>query len=296
MNSDPRVSLFRAVPAELGEGVMWHPARQSLFWIDIMGRTVFEARPERDTTRRLRLDQYVGAVVPTADGGLVTALHRGIFRLDPDTGATTPLAAPADHDPQRLRFNDAKCDPRGRLWAGTMAFDFATGAARLFRCDADRSVHVVREQVTVSNGLAWSPDSRTLYYIDSPTRVVQAFDYDIETGAITRPRIALDLTTTPGVPDGCTIDTEGRLWIAHWDGARVTCWDPVRAKLIDTLHLPVPRVTSCTFGGPNLGTLFISSAADPETAVAPEGRPRGGFVFCAQPGAQGRPADCCRIA
>ncbi len=295
MNSDSRVSLFRAIPAELGEGVMWHPVRQSLFWIDILGRAIFEARLDGVTTRRLALDQYVGAVVPTADGGLVAALHRGIYRLNPETGTTTPLATPAGHDSQLLRFNDAKCDPRGRLWAGTLAFAETPDTARLYRIDADRSVHVMRERVTISNGLAWSLDRRTLYYIDSPTRIVQAFDYDDETGAISRPRVALDLTSIPGCPDGCTIDTEGRLWIAHWDGARVTCWDPVRAQLIDTLYLPVPRVTSCTFGGPKLDRLFISSAADPETATAPEGAPRGGFVFCAQPGAQGRPADCCRI-
>ena len=295
MASDSRVSVFRAIPAELGEGVMWHPSRQSLFWIDIMGRAVFETRLEAQTTRRLPLEQYVGAVIPTSDGGLVAALHEGIYRLDPDTGATNPLARPAGHNPKLVRFNDAKCDPRGRLWAGTLAFNNAPGAAQLYRIDADRSIQVMRESVTISNGLAWSPDLRTLYYIDSPTRVVQAFDYDIETGAVSRPRVALELTCIPGCPDGCTIDPEGRLWIAHWDGARVTCWDPVRAQLIDTLHLPVPRVTSCTFGGPKLDTLFISSAADPETAAAPAGSPRGGCVFGAEPGARGRPADCCEI-
>jgi sugar lactone lactonase YvrE len=295
MTSDPRVSVFRAIPAKLGEGVLWHPVRQSLFWVDILGRTVFETRLDGDATRQLGLEQFVGALVPTADGGLVAALHRGIHRLDPETGATGLLATPADHDPELLRFNDAKCDPQGRLWGGTIAFADTPGTAKLYRVDPDRSVRVMRTGVTVSNGLAWSADGRTLYYIDSPTRCVQAFDFDGDTGAITRHRIALDLTSTPGFPDGCTIDTEGRLWIAHWDGARVTCWDPVKARLVDTLHVPVARPSSCTFGGPKLDTLFISSAADATTPAAAEGAPRGGYVFCADPGAQGRPADCCRI-
>lgn len=296
MTADPRVSLFRALPAQLGEGILWHPVRQSLLWIDILGKAFFETQLENNNTRRMPLGEFIGALVPTADGGLLATLHRGVFRLDPESGAATPLALPADHDPAKLRFNDAKCDPQGRLWGGTIAFADTPGTAKLYRFDRDRSVHIMRTGVTVSNGLAWSADGRTLYYIDSPTRCVQAFDFDGETGALSRPRVALDLSGTPGFPDGCTIDTEDRLWVAHWDGARVTCWDPVKGKLIDTLHVPVARPSSCTFGGPRLDTLFICSAEDATSAATPAGVPRGGHVFCAQPGAQGRPAVCCELS
>jgi sugar lactone lactonase YvrE len=291
MNSDPRVSLFRSVPAVLGEGAIWHPTRQSLFWLDILGRKVFEASPGDDATRTRDVKQLIGAIVPTARGDLLVMLQDGIHRLDLATGQTTPFVCPAEHDPKVVRFNDAKCDPRGRLWAGTMALDESAGRGALYRITPEGKARRMREQVSISNGLAWSPDQRTLYYIDSPTRAVQAFDYEIETGELSRPRVAIDFSSQPGFPDGCTIDVDGNLWIAHWGGARVTRWDPVRAQLLDTVEVPVGQVTTCTFGGPQLDTLFITTAACQLSAAEKQEQPEAGFVFAAQVGARGLPAE-----
>lgn len=291
VKTDPRVSLFRSVPAELGEGALWHPGRQSLFWIDILGHKVFETTLRDPATTTRDVGQRVGAVTPTRAGGLIAALQNGLHRVDLATGQTTFFACPPEHDAKTVRFNDAKCDPRGRLWAGTMALDESGHKGALYRFEADGRSRRMREQVSVSNGLAWSPDHRTLYYIDSPTRSVQAFDYDADTGDLGRPRVAIDLATTNGYPDGCTIDTDGNLWIAFWDGACVMRWDPVHARLLDTLHLPVARVTTCTFGGPGLDTLFITTAATGLSAADRAAQPQAGFVFTAQPGARGFVTD-----
>lgn len=291
MNSDPRLSLFRSVPATLGEGAVWHPARQSLFWIDIHGRKIHETTLADAATVTRPVESLIGAVAPTSDGGLVAALQDGIHRVDLATGRTTLLARPDGHDPQVVRFNDAKCDPRGRLWAGTMALDEAGERGALYCFTADGTSRRVREGVAISNGLAWSPDQRTLYYIDSPRRNVQAFDYDPGTGNLSRPRIAIDLAQQPGFPDGCTIDLEGNLWIAHWAGWCVSRWDPVRARLLDTVRVPVGQVTTCTFGGPNLDMLFITTAGVRLSEAERARQPEAGFVFAASVGARGAPAE-----
>lgn len=291
MNSDPRLSLFRAIPATLGEGALWHPTRHSLFWVDILGRKIFETTLTGSATQARDVGQLVGAVAPTAAGDLLVMLQDGVHRLDLATGRTTPFVHPADHDAATVRFNDAKCDPHGRLWAGTMALDESAGRGALYRIAPDGSCRRMRSEVSVSNGLAWSPDHRTLYYIDSPTRAVQAFDYDAAAGDITRPRIAIDTSSVPGYPDGCTIDTEGNLWIAHWDGWCVSRWDPVRARLLDTLRVPVGQVTTCTFGGPRLDTLFITTAGNRLSEADRAAQPEAGFVFAANVGARGLQTD-----
>lgn len=291
MNSAPRLSLFRAVPATLGEGAMWHPTRHSLFWVDILGRRVFETTLAGTNTKARDVGQLVGAVAPTAAGDLLVMLQDGVHRLDLATDRTTPFVHPAGHDATTVRFNDAKCDPQGRLWAGTMALDESAGRGALYRIDPDGGCRRMRSEVSVSNGLAWSPDHRTLYYIDSPTRAVQAFDYDAATGDLTRPRIAIDTSTVPGYPDGCTIDTDGNLWIAHWDGWCVSRWDPVRARLLDTLRVPVSQVTTCTFGGPQLDTLFITTAGNRLSDADRAAQPEAGYVFAANVGARGFQTD-----
>jgi sugar lactone lactonase YvrE len=293
MLADSRVQLFRSIPSTLGEGALWHPTRQSLFWIDIPGQKIFETSSEPGApTRTLPVDQFIGAVVPTASGGLFAALRDGIYRVDLTTGAITLFARAREHDAAHFRFNDAKCDPSGRLWAGTLPLtaDVRESAA-LYRFTAEGTCRLMLDRVTLSNGLAWSLDGCTLYHIDTPTRIVHAYDFSVETGEISRPRIALELGALPGFPDGCTLDAEGCLWVAHWGGARVTRWDPVRGRLLDTLHLPVSQVTTCTFGGPNLDTLYITTAGCDLTPEQKESEPAAGFVFAAKVGAFGVPAS-----
>lgn len=279
-----KAEVFQRVPARLGEGPCWHPPRQTLWWIDILGQRFFEADLNGTPPRILECAQMIGAVVPTRSGGLMAALRDGIYRVDPASGATQLFAAAPGHDPGHFRFNDAKVDPLGRFWAGTLALDSRPGKSRLYRIDADRSVRVMQEGVTISNGLAWSSDARTLYYIDSPTRTVQAFAFDLEQGTLGPPRVAISLGEDDGFPDGCCMDLEGCLWVAHWGAGKVTRWQPETARLLDTISLPVANVTSCAFGGARRDQLFITTAVDESRR---DSEPEAGYLFRIDPGVAG---------
>lgn len=289
MAQHPGLEIFHAIPTRLGEGVCWHPSRQTIWWIDILGRRFYEAAPTGAAPRIIACAQLIGAIAPTRSGELIAALHEGIYLVDPETGATSRFAAPADHDTKIFRFNDGKVDPAGRFWAGSMALDERPGQARLYRFGIDGSVAVMREEISVSNGLAWSPDARTMYYIDSPTRTVQSFAFDLEHGTLGPPRVAVQFAKADGFPDGCTLDAEGHLWIAHWGAAKVTRWDMRTARLLQTVSLPVRNVTSCAFGGAKLDQLFITTAKD-EKSAAPE--PEAGFIFRFDPRTTGPDLAC----
>jgi sugar lactone lactonase YvrE len=226
----------------------------------------------------------VGAIAPTQRGGLIAALRDGIYLLDPDSGVSAPFATAPLHDAQAFRFNDAKVDPRGRYWAGTLALDDRRGVSRLYRIEADRSVAVMREGISISNGLAWSPDGATLYYIDSPTRTVQAFPFDLDQGTLGTPRVTIVLAEADGWPDGCAMDAEGCLWVAHWGAAKVTRWEPRAGRLLATVTLPVRNVTSCAFGGVGLDQLFITTAQNSGGAAI---EPEAGYIFRLDPGVTG---------
>ena len=277
------LEIFQPLAAELGEGPCWDAARQTLWWVDIVGRSLCEAGLDGAPVRVWAMPQLIGAVAPTASGGLIAVLQDGIHLIDPDSGVTRALALAPGHDATQFRFNDAKVDPRGRLWAGTLALDGRAGQARLYRITGDAVVTVMREGVSLSNGMAWSPDGGTFYYIDSPTRTVQAFPFDLETGSLGVPWVVVRLGTEDGWPDGCCMDEEGLLWVAHWGAAKLTRWDPRAGRLLDTLRLPVNNVTSCAFGGPKLDQLFITTAKDSGRTAEPE----AGYVFRLNPGTTG---------
>ena len=278
--------IFQRTPAQLGEGPCWHARRGTVWWIDILGRKLFESDPSGGPVHTIDLSHMPGAIAPTSDGRLIAALHHGVFLCDPATSALTPFAVPSGHDPAVFRFNDGKVDPQGRFWAGTLALDSRPNQSKLYRFGGDRGCTVHRTQVSISNGLAWSPDGRTLYYVDSPTRQVQAFPFDGEHGTLGAPRVAFHLADGDGWPDGCCMDAEGCLWLGHWGAAKLTRWDPATGRRLRTVPLPVTHVTSCAFGGAKLDRLFITTAVDPE-AKKPE--PEAGFLFCLDPGVTGQP-------
>jgi sugar lactone lactonase YvrE len=280
-------ALVLDAKAALGEGAIWNAALQRLHWVDINGQRVFTYDPVTGENHACDVGQMVGTVVPRARGGVMLALHEGFASLDLNTGRVTPLPRPPEHDPATARFNDGKCDPAGRFWAGTMTLVKRKSLGRVYRLDADGSMHVMFRDVSTSNGLAWSLDRRTLYYIDTPLMRVDAFDYDDATGAIAGRRPVITIPPGIGRPDGSTLDAEGMLWIAMWEGGRVTRWDPRTGALLQTVRLPVVRVTSCAFGGPELDTLYITSAreglADAELAA----QPLAGGLFKMKPGVCG---------
>jgi sugar lactone lactonase YvrE len=266
------------IGAALGEGPSWDEKENVLYWTDILGKRIYRYRPADGEMSSFQLEQYVGAVVPRQSGGLALAAQRGFYSFEPTSGTMRLMAIPAEQDPD-LRFNDGKCDPAGRFWAGTTSLTDRRGAAALYRMDPDGSLHRMLEGVSISNGLGWSPDGSTMYYIDTPTRTVAAFDYDMDTGAIRNKRTALEIPEAEGDPDGMTVDEEGKLWIAHWGGFQVARWDPVTGQKISGIRLPVPLVTSCVFGGKERNELFITTARISLSEEQLEKYPLSGAVF-----------------
>lgn len=276
--------------ALLGEGPIWDARRQVLYWVDISGAKVHAYDPAKVEDRAFDVGQPVGTVVPRRSGGVMVALRDGFAALDTETGALTTIADPEAHLPEN-RFNDGKCDPAGRFWAGTMRIaEDRAGAGSLYRLDPDLSVHKMWGNITTANGIAWSLDARTMYYIDTPTMQVVAFEYDLETGAIANPKPVVSTPDGPGFPDGMTIDAEGMLWVAYWDGWRVVRWDPATGKALAVIELPVARVTAPWFGGPNLDELYITSARVGLDQAALAQQPHAGSIFRVQPGVRGLPA------
>ncbi|MFF0157970.1 SMP-30/gluconolactonase/LRE family protein [Streptomyces sp. NPDC005263] len=241
--------------ATLGEGPTWDAAAGRLLWIDILGSRIntYDPLSGRRTTRTT--EQHVGAVKPRADGGLVLNLRDGVGLLDPDDTFRWLRHEPV---PGR-RANDAAVAPDGSLWAGTMRYDEAPGGGTLSRITGDGTLDVVLDDVAVSNGTGWSPDGRLMYYVDSPTRRVDVFDFDVTNGRIGERRTLVEIEDGAGFPDGLTVDADGCVWVALWDGAAVRRYTPA-GDLDRVIELPTPRVTACAFGGPDLTDLYITTA------------------------------------
>jgi sugar lactone lactonase YvrE len=239
--------------AELGEGPTWDAAAGRLLWIDILGSRLHTYDPATGRRAVRRTEQHIGAVKPRAGGGLVLNLRDGIGLLDPDGGFRW-----LHHEPvPGRRANDAAVAPDGALWAGTMRYDEAPGGGTLSRVTGDGSVDVVLDDVAVSNGTGWSPDGRLMYYIDSPTRRVDVFDH--ADGRITGRRTLAEIEESAGFPDGLTVDAEGCVWVALWQGSAVRRYTP-DGELDRVIELPVPLVTACAFGGADLSDLYITTA------------------------------------
>ncbi|MGW0827223.1 SMP-30/gluconolactonase/LRE family protein [Streptomyces sp. NPDC002845] len=239
--------------ATLGEGPTWDADAQRLIWIDILGSRVHTYDPASGRRTVMTTEQHVGAVKPRAGGGLVLNLRDGVGLRDPDGGFRW-----LHHDPvPGRRANDAAVAPDGSLWAGTMRYDEAPGGGTLSRVTGDGTVRTVLDDVAVSNGTGWSPDGRLMYYIDSPTRRIDVFDRDGE--QVSGRRQFAVIEDGAGFPDGLTVDADGCVWVALWDGGAVRRYTP-NGTLDRVIPLPVPRPTACAFGGPDLTDLYITTA------------------------------------
>lgn len=273
--------------AELGEGPLWDAEEQTLFWVDITGKTLYRYHPASGRNEAYPIGQRVGTVALRRSGGVLLALDNGFAAYDLARRELTLLADPEAHLP-RNRFNDGKVGPGGRFWAGTMHEGERRGdEGSLYYLDVDLSVHKVLEGTGVSNGLAWSLDERTLYFIDSMTFSVQAFDYDAAAGTLGNGRRVITVAEKLGTPDGMTIDAEGMLWVAHWGGWAVRRWNPHTGALLESIELPVSQVTACTFGGPDLDRLYITTAGGWLTAAQQAAQPLAGALFSVVPGVRG---------
>jgi len=267
-----------------GEGAIWDEKNRKLYWVDNHLGFVHVYDPETNRDRAIDVGQPVGTVVPRESGGLMLAVRDGFMSLDEMTRKTRLLAVPEGHNPEN-RFNDGKCDPAGRFWAGTL--ETPTHKGCLFRLDKDLLVHRMLDNIRCSNGIVWSADNKTMYYIDTPTMRIDAFDYDLKTGTISNRRAVVSVAGEHGQPDGMAIDIEGKLWVAHWDGCCVCRWDPTNGNLIQKVRLPVSRPTSCAFAGQNLDTLYVTSASAGLDAVALAKQPKAGGLFQFNPRVRG---------
>ncbi|UYZ64072.1 SMP-30/gluconolactonase/LRE family protein [Hymenobacter weizhouensis] len=285
----PAVRVALPAQAQLGEGALWNPLDQRLYWVDIEGQLLHIFDPATGQGRSLPTGARIGTVVPTGQAEeVLVALQTGLHRLNTTTGQLTLLVNPLPDS--SLRFNDGKCDPAGRLWVGTLDMQGHPRRAALYRYSPDGHLQTMLTQVSISNGLAWALDQRTMYYVDTPTRTVQAFDYDPATGAITGGRVVIRIPEGHGYPDGITLDAEGQLWIALWGGGRVVRYNPTTGQLLATIAVPAPHTSSCAFGGPGLQTLFITSARQDLSPEQLQEYPLSGNVFAVEPGVAGLPA------
>jgi sugar lactone lactonase YvrE len=270
--------------ARLGEGAIWDTLTQVLWWVDINGRELHRYDPVTNRDQVWAMPSTIGTVVPRARGGVVVALQNIIATFDPQTATLTTLAGIDQPD---QRFNDGKCDPTGRLWVGTIAFSEAAGVAALYRLD-ERGINSQIPGITISNGIVWSPDGRTCWYIDTPTDRVDAFDYDVTSGRLSNRRPAVHFPPGVGHPDGMAIDERGQLWVAMWGGGCVLHCDPMSGRILGRIDIPGARnITSCAFGGANLDTLFITSSRGDH---ADSTLPYAGDLFVAHPGVRGVPS------
>ena len=269
----------------LGEGPAYDGRTDTLSWVDIKTGSLFLWGLKKKQLDEIQTGQNLGAAVPTIRGKYIGAMTTGIYLIEKDNLAF--VCRPPELT-DNFRLNDAKCDPSGRFWFGTCKLFKSAGEGSLFRLDPSGqspggTCRRVLAGPKTSNGLAWSPDKKTMYYIDTPEKRVDAFDYDSETGSIKNRRPAIKFPDS--YPDGMTIDSEGMLWVALWGGNMVVRCDPASGKITARIPIPSKNVTSCCFAGENLDTLFITTSGEGFDD------PEAGLVYWTQPGARGVPTD-----
>ncbi|MDU0202396.1 SMP-30/gluconolactonase/LRE family protein [Paenibacillus sp. MAH-36] len=280
------VQLVLDAKATLGEGPSWNEEEKALYWVDIVGEKFCRFYPETGHNESFLIGEYVGAVVCAGKDEVVLATQSGFQSYHMKQRTLTPLVDPEAHLPSN-RFNDGKCDSHGRFWAGTMEIIEKGATGSLYVLETDGSYRKVHEDVGVSNGIAWSLDENEMYYIDSMRKQVLVFDFDAEKGEISRPRLLIDFAGEQGFPDGMTIDAEGMLWIAHWDGWQVSRWNPRTGMKLESIAVPAAKVTSCIFGGDELDTLYITSARKGLEDEKAGDQPHAGGIFAVKPGVKG---------
>ena len=273
-----------------GEGPLWYAEDGVLYWIDQVDPAIHRFDPMTGDNETKVLDAGLGAIALRAGGGLVVVYNDGVALLDPDTGAIDRVTGAV---PERTdtTFNDAKCDPAGRLWIGTYHEEQpARPVGGIFRLDADLSLHKMADDIRSGNGLGWSPDGRTFYMADTQAHVILAFDFDVDDGAISDRRVFAEVAqrTPTDRPDGMTVDSEGFVWSAHWAGWRVTRYTP-DGRIDRELAMPVNAASSCGFGGAELETLFITTPSDDLDAMALAEQPLAGSLFAIDVGVKGLP-------
>ncbi|GJQ34298.1 MAG: regucalcin-like protein [Anaerolineaceae bacterium] len=267
--------------ATLGEGPAWDEKTQTLFWVDIIQKKIYAG-----IEVLAELDDFIGCLAPCKNGNLILGLRASFVDFDLDSSQQTVLYALSESATNRV--NDGKCDPGGRFIAGTMDMNEKDPTGSVYSFDGT-GARTLLHDVTISNGMAWSLDYKKFYYIDTPTRQVKAFDYDLTSGEISNPRTAIRVPESLGWPDGMTSDTEGNLWIALWGGAAVSRWNPNTGQLLEQIQVPALHTSSCVFGGRDRNELYITSARKNMSEADLQKYPLSGGLFWVETKLEGMP-------
>ena len=290
---NPTIPLLKArllldSRSALGEGAIWNHEDQKLYWVDIDRGSLHWFDPISLHHETAFVGQKISTVVPTTNGNLLLALKDGVYTYQKTTSQLNLIAPNPENNISGNRFNDGKCDPSGRLWLGTMG---KPQSAALYRVDPDHSIQIMQTSVTTSNGIAWSADKKKMYYIDTSTQKVVAYVYDDKTGQISAPCDSIVIPVSMGTPDGCTMDSEGMIWIALWGGYSAGRWNPQTGELLCKVEIPAKNVTSCAFGGAELDTLYLTTARASVPEAELKQYPYSGGVFVVNPGVKGIKAN-----
>ncbi|MEM0097522.1 MAG: SMP-30/gluconolactonase/LRE family protein [Conexivisphaerales archaeon] len=286
-----KVEVFMYKTAEIGEGPIWDYSKKTLFWVDIVNHIIYSEGPNGEMTFKTEGD--VTSLSPTEGGDLLVTVDLSIYRINMHEQRALKVSNLTD-EPKTNRFNDGKCDVYGRYWAGTMDRMEKLPVASLYVFESG----IIRKELsglTISNGLGWSPDNQFMYLIDTPTRKVWKFSFNAERGHISERQVAVEFGDLPGVPDGMTVDSEGMIWVAHWGGGMISRWNPNNGRLIEKIELPTENVTSLTFGGPDLRTIFVTTARHGLSNKKIAEQPYAGSVFMINSNVQGLKVNFCKI-
>lgn len=271
-------SLWIRVQNTLGEGPCWDAELKRFYWVDIEGHTLWWYDEREDEISSFEVGKQVGFVIPKVTDGVVLGLKDGIYEWDEINRDLKKIVELDDPDGQ-LRFNDGKADPYGRIFAGTLHLEDKENQATLYRVDRDGTTTTLMDELTLSNGLTWSPDHSVFYHIDTPTETIRQYDFDLKAGTLSNGKVVIDFADEDGFPDGMTSDTEGCLWIAHYAGSKVSRWNPSTGEKLLEVHVPAPNVTSCAFIGDGLNRLAITTAREGMDEEALAEYPDAGSVF-----------------
>jgi sugar lactone lactonase YvrE len=269
----------------IGEGPVWNERGHALYWVDIGGKTINRLWPKSGEAEAFSVDAEVGVFAFRESGGLVTAGSTGFSFWSPEDGKLEHISDPESDNPAS-RFNDGKVDRNGRFWAGTMTAEGSVSS--LYRMDADLSVHQMETGLTISNGIGWSPDNQTMYFVDSMRYVIHEYDFDPASGTIANRRSFVSVDEAYGIPDGLTIDREGYVWCAFYAGSKVTRFDP-DGEIDLEVAMPVTQPTSCIFGGEDYTDLYVTSAWNGLTDEERKDQPLAGDLFVIETDTEGLP-------
>ena len=273
--------LLLDAKATLGEGPAWDEKTQTLYWVDILQKKIYAG-----TELLAELDDFIGCLAPCKNGNLILGKRASFVDFDLASSQQTVLASLSESATNRI--NDGKCDPAGRFLAGTMDMNEKEASGSLYSFNGKQVTRLL-DGIRISNGLAWSPNHKTFYYIDTPTREVKAFDYDVSMGQIANPRVMIHVPEALGWPDGMTSDTEGNLWIAMWGGAQVTRWNPNTGELLEKIPVPALQTSSVVFGGKNRNELYVTSARVGMSEADLKKYPLSGGLFRVETKIEGMP-------